>query len=91
MPNLKMKDDDDGGDEGCGDGGEWLILCCLRGFEEGQIDISDCRVAFATGKCLPFREDNKWIAIIFTIPPKKQFQVSSDSHNFFWKIKQLQL
>ena len=30
-----MKDNDEGGDEGCGEGGEWLILSCLRGFDDG--------------------------------------------------------
>ena len=40
--NLKMKDDDEGGDEGCGEGGDeggkWLIFSCLRGFEEEWTD-----------------------------------------------------
>ena len=39
-------DGDEGGDEGCGDGGEggdewgeWLILSCLRGFEDEQTNV----------------------------------------------------
>ena len=59
-----MKDDDEGGDEVCCDGGdedsdewgEWLILSCLRGFEDKQtdrhmnkrMDICECRVASVT-------------------------------------------
>ena len=68
-----MKDDDEGGDEVCCDGGdedsdewgEWLILSCLRGFEDeqtdrrtkGWTDICECRVASATenGSILLFK------------------------------------
>ena len=60
-----MKDNDEGGDEGCGEGGEcgdegsdegeeWLILRCLRGFEDrqtdGRTDICECRDPSATEK-----------------------------------------
>ena len=51
-----MKDDDEGDDDGCGEGDEWLILSYLRGFKneltDGHMDICDCRVDFATEKLI---------------------------------------
>ena len=42
-------------DESCDEGGEWMILSCLKGFENGRTDkwkdICECKVASATEKC----------------------------------------
>ena len=79
-----MKDNDEGGDEGCGEGGEcgdegsdegeeWLILRCLRGFEDrrpdGRTDICECRVASATEK------DSLRLDLIDSISKSFQYKV----------------
>ena len=42
-------------DESCDEGGEWMILSCLKGFEDGRTDewadICEFKVASATEKC----------------------------------------
>ena len=58
-----MKDDDEGGDEGCceggeggevsDEGGEWMILSCLRSFEDGWMDERTNEWTFVNIELLP--------------------------------------
>ena len=92
-----MKDNDEGGDEGCGEGGdegsdeggEWLILRCLRGFEDrrtdGRTDICECRVASATEKTLEYGFGHKGQKSIIQKWPKP-FQIYIYYKNTYSKI-----